>query len=291
LTGGYGRAWSTGLEIAACPGQETTVARLVLNEALAWSADWRAISLLRIRPNARIIPAIITQASQLGLAVHMELFGPAVAGRLPKDMRSFEKQMPSAGMRKEVGRYRRRLLKEFDSVEFTDCCSSAEVHDWIETMKQLDVDSRTQRGMSSSNFADPGWIRYLTDTSRMMHEVGVMRLKRLEVDGKPAAVRLYAMWKGTLTFIQTAFDWEFRRWRVGNVLLHECISEGLEAGANRIDFISGEHGFKTQFYGGRECLLNLHLVPKNTPFASARLAARFLATGFRKTAKSFLLRR
>lgn len=203
---------------------------------LAGRRDWDFADL----PDLREASALATLAGRPELQldrVHHRVC-PFVA--LPPTWDAFLQALPPK-MRKRTGYYRRRLKRELAAEHVTVGEPDREL-----TMRQLfELHNRRWRKRGARGaFATEKTRAFHLDLSRKLLASGHLRLHRLTLNGRTAAV-LYCFHYGPrVSYYLSGFDLSYAKYSIGHDLIAFAIEDAIALGASEFDFLRGDEAYK-----------------------------------------------
>jgi hypothetical protein len=99
----------------------------------------------------------------------------------------------------------------------------------------------------ASKFAGPPARAFMADFASTALERGWLRLRMLELDGRPAAAMLNFRFGGAEWYYQSGRDPSFAKDSVGFVLQTHAVREALNEGVHTYRFLRGDESYKRRF--------------------------------------------
>lgn len=150
-------------------------------------------------------------------------------------------------LRQNLRRYARRLEEEAPGpITRRLVVSPDEVDRTLDDLGRLHQQVRRARGQAGA-FRSPAMVAFHHLAARRLLEAGRLRLHRLDVGGKAAAV-IYCIRQGdVVSFYTTGYDPAFARFGPGRDLMAHAIGAAIAEGAAEFDFLRGDEGYKDQW--------------------------------------------
>ncbi len=229
---------------------------------------WDAIALHELPETSAALRALrsLQEPPNIGIAL---LCGEA-CHRLPLDAKNGHwRQRTRKSLRQQLQRRERQLSRLF-TVEFRAANTPEEV---AQSMKELFTLHRLRWGQLGQTgvFFLPKVRQFHLAFAQEALRQGWLRLHRLVLDGKTAAVYYAFCWNGYAGFYSCGFHPAFARYSVGKVLLAKVIDEAEANSARCFDFMRGNETYKADF--GTVVAHNRHLFVWQTDKPLSRLAA------------------
>jgi CelD/BcsL family acetyltransferase involved in cellulose biosynthesis len=98
-------------------------------------------------------------------------------------------------------------------------------------------------------FLTPTMRQHIYNTAKIAFEQGWLHLAFLMLDGKKAAANLSFNFGGRLWLYNSGWEWDFRDYSPGWVLLAHLIKWSIENGLTEFDFMRGNENYKYKFGG------------------------------------------
>lgn len=144
--------------------------------------------------------------------------------------------------RSDFGRSLRNLNKRF-AVRFEEARSEEQRPHFLALLVALHNQRRQDRGGSDA-FHTADLLSFHEELSRLTLDRGWLRLFVLSLDGRPAASLYGFRYHRTFYFLQTGFDPDYARQRVGLITVGLTVRSAIAEGAEEYDFLRGAEPYK-----------------------------------------------
>ncbi|MGH3441720.1 MAG: GNAT family N-acetyltransferase [Nitriliruptorales bacterium] len=152
-----------------------------------------------------------------------------------------------AKQRHEIRRKARKLAREAGSVALVDV-PVAELEPALEDFIAM---HRTSPGEKGRFFADRDVEDFFRALAKELGHDATMRIHRLDLDGRPAAMTLSLVDHAEWAIYNSAFDQEWSGLAPGMVLVGEVIRSAADEGLEVLDLLRGDEPYKYRF-GARD---------------------------------------
>ncbi len=151
----------------------------------------------------------------------------------------------SRGMRKEIGRGRRRL-QELGEVRLEIARTPEEAGPALRDL--LDIEARGWKGEDGTAISSrPETLAFYTAVTRWAAETGRLRLGVLRVDGRAAAAELDLAEGSSVFSLKAGFDPHFARQGPGHVLVAELLEALRHEGVRRYEMLGDDDAYKMRW--------------------------------------------
>ncbi len=176
---------------------------------------------------------------------------------LPDDWATL-KQSYGKSMRYNLGRFERRLEKDYPSmINFKKITEKEEVEEFITILVELHTASQ-QRKDNEGLFTNQKMIEFHTKLATIFLEAGFLRSYTLNV-GKTSIAALHCFqYNGTVSFYQSGFDQFWQRYSPGTQIMAHAIQQAILEKNIIFDFLRGEEDYKfkwTESYATDQAVL------------------------------------
>jgi CelD/BcsL family acetyltransferase involved in cellulose biosynthesis len=217
--------------------------------------SWEVIDLYNILEDSPSINILQHEAEQRGWRHDKTLLHPSPYIPLPDDYEAY-----LAGIDKKQRHEIRRKLRNVEQsplegkLYFTESPDSleADVDAFIEMMAQ-DPNKR--------DFLTPTMRQHLRNTARIAFEAGWLQLAFFNLDGRKAAGNLSFNYNNRLWLYNSGWEWDYREYSPGWVLLAYLIQWAVENGIEEFDFMRGNESYKYKFGGIDRHIYRIALEP------------------------------
>lgn len=205
--------------------------------------EWDVLDLANLLADSPTLPTLQAEAERRGWAHEQTRLQPSPVVPLGGDFEAY-----LAGLDKKQRHEIRRKLRnaETDPVEpglyFVEdpAALDAEVDAFIEMMAQ---------DPEKKDFLTEPMRQHLHNTARTALENGWLHLAFYTLDGKKAAANLSFLWENRIWLYNSGWDWEYRNYSPGWLLLANLIRWATENGITEFDFMRGDEDYKYKFGG------------------------------------------
>lgn len=213
-----------------------------------WSAaarrgGWHLVDLDGLRPDSHVA----AQMARSAWGAHCSS-RPSPCPYLPLPA-SWDDFLAALGrnLRQNLGRYARKLDREAGARVVERMVSEpGEAEASIVDLAELHRRSRAA-GRSNLAFRHPGMVEFHRRVASRFAAEGKLRMHRLEVGGRVAAI-VYCFRHGdVVSFYQTGFDPDLRQYGPGRRIMAAAIRSAIEEGAAEFDFLRGDEPHKSRW--------------------------------------------
>jgi CelD/BcsL family acetyltransferase involved in cellulose biosynthesis len=228
------------------PGRERDVAR-ALAAAVVASPGWDVLLLEDMDPASAFTPAIEEAARRAGLDTNVGRSERIEYITLPK---SFDAWLQTLHRDR---RYRvrniRKKLHAAHKARFFVWDDPATLRQGIERLIQLHH-KRWENAGQGHAFSSPAYIEFHSALMTACLGKDRLRLYCLELDGQVGAMFYFYKFRGRVYLMQSGFDPELSAVKPGQVLLGHIIEHAIEQGYEVLDFLRGDHRYKSELASG-----------------------------------------
>jgi CelD/BcsL family acetyltransferase involved in cellulose biosynthesis len=205
--------------------------------------NWEVLDLANLLADSPTLPALQAEAERRGWTYEQTRLQPSPVITLPGDFETY-----LAGIDKKQRHEIRRKLRnaEADPVEpgltIVDDPAKldAEVDAFIEMMAQ---------DPAKKAFLTDAMRQHIHNTARVALENGCLHLAFYTLGGEKAAANFSFLWNNRVWLYNSGWDWEFRSFSPGWLLLANLIRWATENGISAFDFMRGDEDYKYKFGG------------------------------------------
>jgi CelD/BcsL family acetyltransferase involved in cellulose biosynthesis len=242
------------LDLVARPGRERECVDAIYARLLE-DREWDRIELSRLCARSPAVPALCRAAAEHGLRVELR---PWVWSRYAPLPGSFDEYL--AGLtrhRRQRIRSQRRRLEKNHAVSFEPAAEPGQVHRVLD--KYLaDKCARMERRGRWTQFADPGYRKFMHALAEGLLAKGRLRLWHLDVDGVIGAVAFGIVANDVLYFHNYSYDANLERESVSHVLIGHVIQAAIEREhLKAVDFLFTEYHYKVSYAKARELVVKM----------------------------------
>ena len=210
------------------------------------SADlppWEVLDLHNILEDSPTLPALATEAARRGWNHEQMRLQPSPFIPLPGDFDAYLAQIDKK-QRHEIRRKMRNVeqaLAEPGYYTVTDAETlTAETQAFIDMMAQ---------DPSKKAFLTEAMVAHIHNTARVAFDKGWLQLAFFTLDGHRAAGNFSFIYNNRLWLYNSAWEWEYREFSPGWVLLTHLMEWTNENGIEEFDFMRGDEAYKYKFGG------------------------------------------
>jgi CelD/BcsL family acetyltransferase involved in cellulose biosynthesis len=214
-------------------GQENVFFRHILGWLCNHEKEWDVCEWNIISENSVSLPFIKEWAIKNSLFYVGNVYECSHI-KLPDDYEQYL-HLLSRNHRKIVRKYSNRAVKRGD-FELLKVERSGLLSEGLITLFELHKKRWNSVGQEGG-FADQGRVRFYERMTERFRAQGWLRLRQLNLLGRPAAAQIGFAYNGVYFALQDGFDPEFGQWRSGSVLRAMHIQELIQEGIKVYDFL------------------------------------------------------
>jgi CelD/BcsL family acetyltransferase involved in cellulose biosynthesis len=204
---------------------------------------WEVLDLHNILEDSPTLPALEAEAQRRGWNHEQTRLQPSPFIPLPGDFDAYLAQIDKK-QRHEIRRKLRNVeqsLAEPGSYIVTDAETlTAETQAFIDMMAQ---------DPSKKEFLTEAMVEHLHKTAQVMFDKGWLHLSFFTLDGNKAAGNFSFIYNNRLWLYNSAWEWDYREFSPGWVLLTHLLQWANENGIEEFDFMRGDEDYKYKFGG------------------------------------------
>jgi CelD/BcsL family acetyltransferase involved in cellulose biosynthesis len=168
---------------------------------------------------------------------------------LPENWETFLESL-SKNRRQQVGRYHRRLEKDFPGqVEYSRVTDPAQVAPALEALIE-DNRKKWDGREGVSSFEDPRFRNFHRAMAALAFERDWLRIYKLKVNGQVISTRYCFFFRGVYIDYQLSYSMDWAKYRPGELMLAHVVKEALREGARELDFLPGTYRWKQSWASG-----------------------------------------
>lgn len=202
---------------------------------------WEYLDFHNILGDSPTLDFLEEEAHQRGWGHQQTLLQPAPYIPLPADYDNYLASLDKK-QRHEIRRKLRNLAQSprVDELTIVDDPQTlpAETQAFIDLMAQ-DPNKR--------DFLTDSMQQHLQNTAQMAFNAGWLQLTFLTLDGQKAAANMAFNYKNRLWLYNSGWEWEFRDFSPGWILLARLIQWAIENNLSEFDFMRGDEAYKYKF--------------------------------------------
>jgi len=217
--------------------------------------SWEVLDLYNIledSPSLEILQKEAERRSWTHQQIHLQ---PSPFIKLPGDYESY-----LAGIDKKQRHEIRRKMRNVET-----SLADSDLYFTEDTEKlESDVDefiAMMEQDPNKRDFLTDRMRQHLHITARTAFNQGWLQLAFFTLDGKKASANMSFKFNQRLWLYNSAWDWDFREYSPGWVLLAQLIKWAVENGIEELDFMRGDEPYKYKFGGVDRHIYRVVLTP------------------------------
>lgn len=224
----------------------------LLNEDLP---DWELLDLYNILENSPTLKVLQKEGEKRGWTHKQVHLQPAPYIPLPGDFDAY-----LAGIdKKQRHEIRRKLRNVEQDLAVADLYFTEDPE-----MLEQDIDAFIEIMAQDPNkkaFLTEPMRQHLHNTARIAFEAGWLQMAFFTLDGNKAAANMSFNYNDRLWLYNSGWDWEYRDYSPGWILIATLIKWANENGIQEFDFMRGDETYKYKFGGIDRHIYRVTLVP------------------------------
>jgi len=204
---------------------------------------WDVLDLYNLLEESPSLKALETEAEKHGWAHQQIHLQPSPTLPLPEGFDAY-----LAGIDGKQRREIRRKLRNFESSFVDGDLVFAEdpdtLHDEVDAFLAMMAQDPNKR-----DFLTDAMRRHLHNTAQVAFEDGWLQLAFFTIDGEKAAANMAFNFNKRMWLYNSGWEWDFREYSPGWLLLTHLIQWATENGIQELDFMRGDEGYKYKFGG------------------------------------------
>ncbi len=205
--------------------------------------DWEVLDFYNLLEESPTLPALESEAERRGWAHQQIHLQPSPYVPLPGDFEAYLAGIDSK-QRHEI----RRKLRNLDSSPVHGELMFAEnpgtLHDEVDAFLAMMAQDPNKR-----DFLTDAMRQHLHNTAQVAFDKGWLQLAFFAIDGKKAAANFAFNFNGRLWLYNSGWEWGYREFSPGWLLLTHLIRWATENGIQELDFMRGDEAYKYKFGG------------------------------------------
>lgn len=204
---------------------------------------WDLLDLYNILEESPTLDALEVEAEERGWAYEQIHLQPSPYIILPDD---FEKYIAGieGKQRREIRRKLRHLESSFMDGELVFAEDPDTLHDEVDIFLEMMAQDPNKR-----DFLTDSMRQHLHHTAQIAFDNGWLQLAFFTIDGEKAAGNMSFNFNERLWLYNSGWEWEFREFSPGWLLLTYLIEWAIENGIKALDFMRGDEDYKYKFGG------------------------------------------
>lgn len=175
--------------------------------------------------------------------------------KLPK---CWDDLLNQLGERRNIKRYSQRLNKQYQ-VNYESCENKDLLETYMKMFFALHQRRWTKKG-SKGVFADPQIKKFAIDIAKLFYDKDWLQLRVLKVNGKPISIYYIFKYNNIFYYYLSGTDPNWSKYRVGTLLLADCIRSAIQKGCTEFDFTRGAEDYKKLWNTQNRYNIRLELV-------------------------------
>ncbi len=252
---GSGEVCADYLDFIAEAGKEREVLKAIFDSLNAGSRLWDYVLLSDIPEKSETLDIIL---NGVGSSHFIAGVNECPFIDLPDNYGSYLEGLGS-NTRYNLSRRTRAIYRKFDA-EFSACDGDG-VENQMESLFELHRKRREMIGKEGS-FLSEKLSAFHREVSRTFSKIGVLKIYRLLIGGKPAAMLYGFKYGGKFFYYQSGMDPQYEKESVGTALMGHCIRDSIESGLKEFDFLRGNEAYKHRWTGTSRKTVDIVLRPE-----------------------------
>lgn len=240
---GNGAAAADHLDFILHPDYETELTLALIDYLWSSQSQWNAIDFEGMVATSAIVYGLLQQHPQL-----MKLIERTICPylKLPATWEEYNQSL-SRTMRYNMGRFQRKLMKDYPAVtNIKQHDSIAELNTFMPDLFNLHSIAQQRLG-NTGIFKDQTMKNFHQELAIIFSENNWLRAYSLDI-GDTSIAALYCFhYNNTVYFYQSGFDTFWRRYSPGTQIMAHAIKTAIEENAHTFDFLRGEENYKFEW--------------------------------------------
>lgn len=237
---GNGEAAPDHVDFIIMNGYEDSIVHLFSEKIWDEQYNWSQINFDGIASNSAVIHRLLQQHPTTVKKVDRTVCPYLL---LPDNWDTLNQSL-SKSMRYSLGRFRRRLDKDYPEInQFKQITNPAEVKDFISSLVDLHTASQKRKD-NAGLFADQNMIDFHTELAERFLAKGWLRSYTLDVGETSIAALHCFQYNNRVSFYQSGFDQFWQRYSPGTQIMEHAIKEAIKDKNNVFDFLRGNEDYK-----------------------------------------------
>ncbi len=204
---------------------------------------WEVLDLHNILEDSPTLPALAAEAQRRGWDHEQMVLQPSPFIPLPGDFDAYLAQIDKK-QRHEIRRKLRNVEQSLAEPGYYTVTNAetltAETQAFIDMMAQDPI---------KKNFLTDAMVSHIHKTAQVAFDKGWLHLAFFTLDGNKAAGNFSFIYKNRLWLYNSAWEWDYREFSPGWVLLTHLLQWATENGIEEFDFMRGDEDYKYKFGG------------------------------------------
>ena len=216
---------------------------------------WEVLDLHNILEDSPTLPALAAETQRRGWNHEQVRLQPSPFIPLPGDFDAYLAQIDKK-QRHEIRRKMRNVEQSLAEAGYTTVTDAETLTD--ETQAFIDMMAQDP---SKKAFLTEAMVEHIHNTARVMLDKGWLHLAFFTLDGNKAAGNFSFIYNNRLWLYNSAWEWDYREFSPGWVLLTHLLQWANENGIEEFDFMRGDEAYKYKF-GGQDRFIYRVLVTR-----------------------------
>ena len=217
--------------------------------------QWELLDFYNLLEDSPTIKALQSEAERRGWTHQQVHLQPSPFIPLPKDYDEYLASIDKK-QRHEIRRKLRNVEQSLAEGDWYIVENEDELH--AETQAFIDMMAQDP---NKSKFLTDEMVQHLHNTAKAAFEHGWLQLSFFTVDGEKAAGYMSFIFNNRLWLYNSGWEWEYRDYSPGWVLLAYLLEWSIENGIDEFDFMRGNETYKYKFGGVDRHIYRVTLSP------------------------------
>ena len=237
---GNGFAAPDHLDFIVRNGFEERVTQLFSDKIWNENHRWNEIRIDGLISTSSVVYQLLQQHSHLLKNVDRSIC-PYIS--LPEDWDTYHQSL-SKNMRYNLGRFKRRLEKDYPEVtKIKQLTEQNEIKDFISVLVRLHTASQKRKN-NIGLFTDQNMIDFHTELAEIFLKNGWLRSYSLNIgDTSIAAIHCF-QYNNVVSFYQSGFDQFWQKYSPGSQIMMHAIQQAINEKNKTFDFLRGDESYK-----------------------------------------------
>ena len=216
-------------------GREERVLMAILDYLLGQPFKWDVLDLKEIPQYSETLKILDDCSYQ----AHKTTQNVCPVLKLPK---SWDDLLNQLSERRNIKRYSKHLNKQFQ-VNYESCENKDLLEIYMKIFFELHQRRWARKG-SKGAFADPQIKKFGINIAKQFYDKNWLELKILKVNEKPVSIYYIFKYNNIFYYYLSGTDPSWSKYRVGTLLLADCIRSAIQKGCTEFDFTRGDEDYK-----------------------------------------------
>ncbi len=204
---------------------------------------WEVLDLYNILEDSPSFKSLSSEAEIRGWHYQKSPLQPSPYIPLPDDFETY-----LAGIDKKQRHEIRRKLRNVEQSLSEGSLYITQSEDQLNSDVETFINMMAQ-DPNKKDFLTPQMRQHIRNTAQTAFNEGWLQLAFFTLDGGKAAANMSFIFNDRLWLYNSGWDWDFREFSPGWVLLANLIQWAVEQGINEFDFMRGDEDYKYKFGG------------------------------------------